>query len=306
MATTIQAANTASSETYTSVVTNITIPSIYNTCQDKTSKDFLTTESLSTLRFNYKNHYRTEQIVDLANECPINLSWLLEPTDAYTGGTLKNEYNSPVELSVSESSTTTSYPSPSPPQVLYQVSSLKTTSQEGFIESKDTSQLIRNKIKTKSASLAPHVFEYFAYLPFVATSHVLGDIASTSPYWWYAIQVATLVLITDAITEHNLVGRSVPYGAIAQAVLADALFELKGFEDVFQAITSFALTTMQSIPSVIDNKFWRYESDLEHSIDQILGSEQNAAMCLLRGIFLKFPDPFTLTVVTCPQIVETS
>ncbi|KAF9973045.1 hypothetical protein BGZ75_001282, partial [Mortierella antarctica] len=157
-----------------------------------------------------------------------------------------------------------------------------------------------------SATHAPHVFEYFSYLPIVAAIHCIGDTASSSPFWWYANQVATLVLITDAITEYNSQERNATYGAVAQAMTADLLYDLRRFENVFQTVTSFSLTTIQGIPSVIEAGFWEYDSDLEHPIDQISGSEQNAAMCLFRKMFLRCNDPFTLTVLDCPQTIETS
>ncbi|KAF8922806.1 hypothetical protein BGZ58_003758 [Dissophora ornata] len=352
MATTIKTAIAATTTTYTSAVTNVTIPSIYNTYKEMSSKDFLPHESLSTLWFNYKNHFRTEQIVALATHYPIDLKWLLESTGPHSAAPLKAEYSSPLEYHKDITDTVVAFlkaqsgydgtrartnidaekisdlvytstkaislrifngendgigKPDSPARSSASQASLKTTSQEGFIDTKvDTSQRNRNLFKTRSTTLAPHVVEYFFYLPIVAAAHVLGDTASTSPYWWYANQVATLVLVTDAITEYNIKERSMPYGAIAQAMTADLLNELKGFENVFQAITSFSLTSVQSIPSVIDAKFWKYDSDLEHPIDQILGSEQNAALCLLRGMFLLCQDPFTLTVLSCPQTVETS
>ncbi|KAF9346584.1 hypothetical protein BGX26_001888 [Mortierella sp. AD094] len=357
MATTIPAANPATTidatiTSYTSAVTHVTIPSIYYTYKETSSKDFLQHESLSTLWFNYKNHFRTEQIVALAADYPIDLKWLLKPIGPHSTVPLKPEFSSPVEyhkaltdavvahlkaesgydgtrarsnieaekisdlvftstkacsLRIFHGDNSGTSESDSVARSSVGQASLKATGQEGIMDTKiDTSQRNRTLLKTRSMELAPHLVEYFSYLPIVAAAHVLGDIASTSPYYWYAHQVATLVLVTDAITEYNIKERSTPYGTIFQAMTANLLNELKDFENVFQAITSFSLTTVQSIPSVIDAKFWSHDSDLEHPIDQIVGSEQNAALCLLRGMFLQCLTPFTLTVLSCPQTVETS
>ncbi|KAF9274140.1 hypothetical protein BGZ68_000908 [Mortierella alpina] len=133
---------------------------------------------------------------------------------------------------------------------------------------------------------ANHVVEYFSYLPVVAAAHALADIASESPFWWFANQIATLVLVTDAITEYNGQVCSTPYGVIAQALLADALNRLKVQNDVFKTVTSFALTERQGLPSVVKPGFWSLDSDLEHRSDDIAGIEQNASMGLFRKLFL--------------------
>ncbi|KAF9182557.1 hypothetical protein BGZ51_004677 [Haplosporangium sp. Z 767] len=294
---------------YISAVTKTTIPSIYETYKSRSSKEFLPHESQSVLWFNYKNHYRTEQIVALANECPIKLDWLLNSKSS----SIDSQYESPLDYHKAICDAVVAYLKS---QTGYDgmrarsnidaericdlvYSSTKAVSEKIFCNTSSSS--------TKApAILAPHVTEYFSYLPIVAAAHILGDTASKSPYWWYANQVATLVLMTDAITEYNCQERTSPYGTVAQAMAADLLYELRDFENVFQAVTSFSLTTVQSIPSVIDAKFWEYDSDLEHPIDQIYGDEQNAVLCLFRKTFLMCNSAYKLTVLSCPQTVETS
>ncbi|KAF9981231.1 hypothetical protein BGZ75_007519, partial [Mortierella antarctica] len=94
------------STTYTSVVTKSTIPSLYAFYKDRLSKEFLPNDSISMLWFNYKNHFRTEQIVALSQHRPINIQWLLEPapekdlTSAVAAAEvkpLKAQYDSPIE-----------------------------------------------------------------------------------------------------------------------------------------------------------------------------------------------------------------
>ncbi|KAG0253923.1 hypothetical protein BG011_006080 [Mortierella polycephala] len=155
------------------------------------------------------------------------------------------------------------------------------------------SSSIQSSSTKAPATLAPHVTEYFSYLPIAAAAHVLGDIASKSPYWWYANQVATLVVVTDAITEYSSQERTSPYGTVFQAITADLLYELREFENVMQAVTSFSSTT-------------DYDSDLEHPIDQISGDEQNAALYLFRKTFLMCNNAFKPTMLNCPRTVETS
>ncbi|KAF9080893.1 hypothetical protein BGX27_005184 [Mortierella sp. AM989] len=132
----------------------------------------------------------------------------------------------------------------------------------------------------------------------------MADYASSSPFWWYSHQVASLIVVTDAITEYNSEERTMPYGSVFQPLFADLLYSLRDFEDAFQFVTCFSLTTVQSIPSVIGANFWDHDSDLEHEIDQIAGSEQNAAMCLFRRYLLRCADPFTLTVLDSQLTVE--
>ncbi|KAG0357031.1 hypothetical protein BGZ54_000497 [Gamsiella multidivaricata] len=293
--------------TYTSVVTKVTIPSIYETYKNCLSKDFLPHESLSTLWFNYKNHFRTEQIVALANNCPISIHLFLQPLLS------KSEYNSPREYHRAICDAVLEYlkvetgydgARARSNQEAERICDLVYSSTLAISRSIFTD--FDSRTTESPSSIAPHVFEYFSYLPIVAAAHVLGDIASRSPFWWYANQVATLVLVTDAITEYNAGERTSPYGAIFQSMTADLLYDLRELENVFQAITSFTLTGIQGLPSVIDAGFWEHDSDLEHTIDQISGSEQNAALCLFRKMFLQCNEPFTMTVLTCPQTVETS
>ncbi|KAF9927465.1 hypothetical protein BGZ67_007512 [Mortierella alpina] len=327
------------SATYTSVVTKSTIPSLYAFYKDRLSKEFLPHDSLTTLWFNYKNHFRTEQIVALSQHRPISIQWLLEPapekdlTSAIAveaAKPLNSLYDSPVEYHKAITDAVIAYlkvqtgysgararSNADAERICDLVySGLKAFSQRIFNDdsssndsgssSSPSSKRNSFSVDSLSAKHAPHVFEYFSYLPIVAAIHCIGDIASSSPFWWYANQVATLVLVTDAITEYNSQERTAPYGAVFQAMTADLLYDLRRFENVFQTVTSFSLTAVQGLPSVIDAGFWEYDSDLEHPIDQISGSEQNAALCLFRKMFLRCNDPFTLTVLACPQTVETS
>ncbi|KAF9983577.1 hypothetical protein BGZ75_004940 [Mortierella antarctica] len=160
---------------------------------------------------------------------------------------------------------------------------------------------------TKSVSnKATHVVEYFSYLPVIAAAHALADIASESPFWWFANQIATLVLTTDAITEYNGQVGSTSYGVIAQALLADALNRLKGQNDVFKTVTSFSLTELQGLPSVVKPGFWNHDSDLEHRSDYIAGTEQNASMGLFRKLLLDCDEPCTITLLNSALTIESS
>ncbi|KAG0005794.1 hypothetical protein BGZ79_001913 [Entomortierella chlamydospora] len=336
--------------TYTSALTNSTIPSIYEAYHNQPATKFLPNKSLETLWCNSKNHFRTEQIVALATYHPLNIRWLLEPADCKDPPPIKTEYASILEYhkaitnavfehlkSQTGFSHTRARSNYDTEQLVYSIyESTSAVSRRLFgdtneqtpprpstspSQDKDFSDLCvidepvlpisaatygkkKHQIDYSPNVIAPHIVEYFSYLPIVAAAHVMADTASSSPFWWYSHQIASLIVVTDAITEYNSEERTMPYGSVFQPLFADLLYGLRNIEDPFQFVTCFSLTMVQSVPSVIDANFWNHDSDLEHEIDQISGSEQNAAMCLFRRFLLKCEDPFTLTVLDAQQTVE--
>ncbi|KAF9154397.1 hypothetical protein BGX21_003361 [Mortierella sp. AD011] len=338
-----------SDQTYTSALTNSTIPSIYETYNNRLSAEFLPNKSLSTLWFNSKNHFRTEQIVALATHHPLNIQWLLEPADPKGPALIKTEHTSildyhkaitdavfehlKAQTAFSDTRARSNYSTEQLVHSVYETTSavsrrlFGSTNEQasrrtstssspekslGFIDSPvlpvSAATYGKNKqqIDYSPKVIAPHIVEYFSYLPIVAAAHVMADTATSSPFWWYSHQLASLIVITDAITEYNIKERTMAYGSVFQPLYADLLYALRDIEDPFLFVTCFSLTTVQSLPSVIDANFWNHDSDLEHEIDQIAGCEQNAAMCLFRRFLLKCADPFTLTVLDTQQTVESS
>ncbi|KAF9438550.1 hypothetical protein BGZ76_006932 [Entomortierella beljakovae] len=341
-----------SDRTYTSALTNSTIPSIYETYNSRLSAEFLPNKSLHTLWFNSKNHFRTEQIVALATHQPLNIQWLLEPAGRKGSSPIKTKYTSIVDYhkAITEAvfdhlktqagfSDSRARSNISTEQLVHKVyettnavsrqlignaneqaSRRASTSSSAEKVLGDLSAIDSPVLPISAATfgknkqqadyspkvIAAHIVEYFAYLPIVAAAHVMADTATSSPFWWYSHQLASLIVVTDAITEYNSQERTMPYGSVFQPLYADLLYGLRDLEDPFQVVTCFSLTMVQSLPSVIDANFWNHDSDLEHEIDQISGSEQNAAICLFRRFLLKCEDPFTMTVLDTQQTVESS